>query len=163
MIFDFIRSPLVQASAVFALVFALAFVLLPHAFVNDVLDGFAIAGAMLALYRFGCHARESLTARKPDGPQVLIVSVAGIVLSIGAIRALREFGLELGLLQSAIVGYAFGAITVVMVFSIFLLVIAPPIRHQGHSLNLTPWTALVLALLSGSVLTAVIVAVRAAH
>lgn len=160
MIVDFLRSPLVQSSAVFALLFVAAFALVPFALVNDVLDGFAIAGSILAAYRFGCHAREALGARKPDGPQVLIVGVAGIVLSIGAIRALREFGLELGLLQSAAVAYAFGAITVMMVFSIFLLVIAPPIRHEGHSLNLTPWTALALALLSGSVLTGLIVVAR---
>jgi hypothetical protein len=154
----YLRNPIALAAATFAAIFAAAFCVAPPALVNDVLDGFVVAASGLALWRFGCHAREALGARRPDGPQTLIVGMAGTVASVGALRLLRELALDLG--DSPLVGYAFGGITVAMAFSIFLLVVAPPIHHAGQKLNLSPWSALVIALLSGSAVSAAFVAAR---
>lgn len=152
------RSPIIRAGLIFSLLFGVAFAIWPPQAVNDALDAFVIAGAALTLWRFGAEAWHGMRQENPDGPSVLIVAIFGLVASVGAIRILRELGLELGLIGSRGVGVAFGIITAVMVFSIFLLVIAPPV-HNGR-VRLSPWWALGLALASGMLLTVLLLTTR---
>lgn len=155
---EILRSPIIQAMVAFGVIFAAAFAFLPHQLVNDILDSFCVAGCIVFIVRFHAPVAEALRARRPDAPAVWLVAISGTVLSVGLIRALREVGLELGLLESPAVGYVFGGITVLMVFSIFLQIAAPPFRHG--TLRLSPWAALAIAFVSGTLMASVVIGIR---
>lgn len=144
---DLARSPIVQAFAAMAVTMAALFYLFGPRLMNSVLDGFTITGCSLVLVRFSSYALSSARKREPDGPDVLIVSVALVALSIMCLRTLRIFGVELGWIESDVIGYLFGACTVVMVFGIHLKVIAPQLRFGRLRMN--PWLALATALAGG--------------
>lgn len=156
---DLVRSPIIQSFVIFASIFGLLFALFSPMAVNDVLDNFAIAGAILAVIRFGPYATTSLRDHTPEAPQILIAALTGMVVSIGALRLLRILGLSLGVLNSTVVAVAFAIITLLMVFSIFLLVISPPLGRGG--LLLTPIHAVIAALTSGAVLTLTVLGFKA--
>lgn len=155
---ELIANPIVRAGALCAALFGVAFYLFAPQSINDVLDAFAIAGATLTLWRFGPHVFAALRKRDPDSADVMIVALAGMVAAIGFLRVLREFALDLGVITTRVVGVLFGAATVLMVFCIFLLLIAPPVRRG--TLRLSPFMALILAVVCGSSLAVLIMLAR---
>lgn len=154
------RSPILHALAIMLILFAVSFFFLPADLVNDVLDCYAIAAGACVVARYGKQIYAALQKARPDGTECLLVSIGGIAVTISALRMLREFGLELGIIESLTVQYAFAMITVVMVFALFLKVIAPPLPLADAKINVGPWYALALALASGTSLSAIVLAIR---
>lgn len=158
---DLANSPIARALTLFAAVFVIASFFIRPVRGNDILDSFTIAGGALVVVRFGPRALAGLRTPHPDGPDVLIVSIVGVAVSILLIRILRAVGLEFGLLHSPAVAYLFAAITALMVFSMFLQVVAPPLR-QG-TVTLTPYFALLLALVAGVLMATIVLILRTLH
>lgn len=151
-------SPILQALTAFSFIFFGLFYWFGFRSINDGLDAFVIAGCALVLLRFGPAAFDAIQRRKPDGACVLVFSVCMLMFSIGGQRVLREFGAELGVLRRPWVGYTFGALTAMMAFAIFCLVVAPPIQRGKYQLS--PWAAVWASLIFGSILWAIIWSMR---
>lgn len=152
------HSPIVRAFVVFAVMLAVSLSFLPLVGVNDILDSFAMSGGVAVMVRFGPAALAGLRMQNPDAPAIWIVSGAGIALSIALIRLLRQIGIEFGIIQSVVVGSLFEAITILMVFCLYLQVIAPPFK--GGTVQYSPWAALLAALCGGLLVVAFVMALR---
>lgn len=152
------RSPIVRIYLVLALSFWALFYAFGQRVMNLVLDGYTVVGCTMVAWRFGPEAWLAIQKPRPQGSDILIVSVVGVCLSILGLRLLRLVGLELGVIDSDVVGYLFGALTTLMVYSIHLKVVAPRIRLSERWLN--PWVALVLSLGGGAAISALLLLVR---
>lgn len=135
----------------------------PTTYVISVLDSFALAGAVVVLVRYGRSFVISSTERNPDPPHILISGIFLIALAIALIRVLRQFGIELGTLSSSTASFIFAYLTAIMTFGLFLKVAAPSLPvEQGRKQSLSPWQALVLALVCGTVLAVLVLLTREA-
>lgn len=147
-----------MSSIGFALLAFLAFcavwmVILTPSQINDALDCFVVSGAVAVLIRYGKPFWWALKARRPRPEQILIASICGMCISTGGLRIFRQFGLEMDLISDQVILYSMALITAVMIFSIFLKVIAPPVHGTDSS---SPWAAVLFAIVSGSVLYGVL-------
>lgn len=154
------RSPILHALIAMMALFGILFLIFPADLVNDVLDAYAIAAGIFILVRYGKQIWLSMLETRPDGSQCLIVSIGLVATSIALLRAVREFGLELGVINNIWVKYVFAMITVVMVFGMFLKVIAPPMPYLRFEIVVRPWIALCFALASGTLLSVLILGIR---
>lgn len=152
------RSPILRIYLVLALVFCGLFYLFGQRVMNSVLDSYTIVGCTMVAWRFGPQAWLAVQKPHPHGPDILIASVVGLCLSILGLRLLRLVGVELGVIDSEAVGYLFGAVTTLMVYSIHLKVVAPRIRFAERWLN--PWVSLWISLGGGAVLSIALLWIR---
>lgn len=152
------RSPIVRVALICAVLVGVALTMWPTPTFNDFGDAFAISAGVLIVVRFGVYAVQALQEPHPDGADVLIAAVTTIAIAIAGIRILRWVGLELGIITSPVINVFFGACTAVMVFGMFLLVAAPPMRYG--TLKLSARCATVIALGSGLILALLVMAVH---
>ena len=152
------RSPILRIYFALATIFWLLFYLFGQRVMNLVLDGYTVVGCAMVAWRFGPTAWVAIQEPRPRSEDILIVSVVGICTSILGLRLLRLVGVELGVIDSEAVGYLFGALTTLMVYSIHLKVVAPRIRVSERWLN--PWLALVTSLGGGAVISALLLLIR---
>jgi hypothetical protein len=152
------RSPIIRALAVFALLFLLAFALLPGSLVNDALDCFSIAAAVFVVATYGPSMIDALRQRAPGRVHLMIAGVVLVAIGYGGLRALREFVRELGTINVPHVHYIFGGLSVVMVFGAFLHIVAT--GRENGTVRPSAWWALALAIGCGAALTAVILFLR---
>lgn len=155
---DLMRSPILHALAMFSALFLVAFMFLPLRLVNDVLDSFVVAASISVLIRYARPALRGLRKGKPDAADMLIVASTGVVLGLGLLRIMRELGLDFGARRTPLSGYLFGGCTVLIVFSMFLKASAPPFRDGMY--RLSPMKTVLMGVIGGTVLSAVILAIR---
>lgn len=149
-----IYSPILHALLALLIVFYICFWFFPPEIVHQILDAYCIAAAALVVVRYHRQIWRSLRNRNPDGADCLYFSIGGVAFSIAALRFSREFGWDFGFIQYVTLQHAFAMITVVMMFSLFLKVIAPPVPFRPE-LSLGPWAAFALAIGIGSILAAI--------
>lgn len=145
-----------------SLVFFTAFCLIAQQFltplqISDALDCFVISGVIAVLFRYGQSAFKAFGAMRPSPEQLVIVSICGVCIGMAMLRLIRQTGVDFaGAPERG--GYLFTIVSVVMIWSIFLKVIAPPIR--GGHLALTPWAAVGFAIFNGTLFSIAVYLIR---
>jgi hypothetical protein len=114
------------------------------------LDACAIAAGLAVVLRFGPAAWRAARKAEIRGEYEWVVGGVLVALSIVLIRCLRVVGIELGIIETAPVAFAFASITVLMVFGLFLKAVSLPLGDK----QLTPYATIPVALLSGAGLAA---------
>lgn len=153
-----IHSPIIQALSILLLWFGISAIFLPVEVVNEILDAFCIAAGALVITRYWRQICTALTVKDPTGAQCLIASIGGVAFSIAMLRGLREFAAEVYTFHTVII-YGIMLVTVLLMFSLFLKVIAPPLPTTPKT-ELSPWAALVIALVSGAILSGALMLIR---
>ena len=154
-----IRNPIVQALGAMMGLFAIAILFVSAETIRLVLDCYTMVGCVLVLARYHVQMIRALRVPNPNGAECLIVSIGGIALSLILLRVVRIFwdAFDVYWLYSQLMAAA----TAILVFSLFLKVIAPTLELGGLKYELSPWAAMILAVSSGTILSAVVLTIRA--
>jgi hypothetical protein len=112
------------------------------------LDACAIAAGLAVVLRFGPAAWKAARTAELRGEHEWVIGGVLVALSILLIRCLRLIGIELGIIETDVIAFAFASITVLMVFGLFLKAVSLPLGDK----QLTPYATIPVAALSGAAL-----------
>jgi len=144
-ILKFLTGPMLQSLVVIELICAAAFALFPYIIVNQIIGGFTVSAALLVLIRYGKRFMSVISEEQPGGPQLLI---SGIFLSAAGIAALKI----IRVIEATFLGLNNYNIVTVQV-------IGPPLTSEiGTPLQLSPRSAVILALLCGTIFSVISIA-----
>lgn len=127
--------------------------------VADWLDSFAIATCLVLIIRYWRVGWKGLTKQHYSLALWWIAGSFVVATAVLGLRVLREFGLELGIINSTVAGYLFSLLTIIMVYGFSLMVVAIP-QQSGRNLN--PWAILALTFILGWFFVGVLYVLRGA-
>lgn len=155
---DLIRSPMVRAYALAMALLLASFAVVEPSIIIDVLDCFVMAAAICAAVRFSPPVLTSMRQRDPQPYDILLMGILGVVVGEGLTRSLRQIGVEFGFVAVRDLPHLFAIFTALVVFSVFMLVFAPP--FQRGTVRLSPFATLAITLVIGASLSIVVLALR---